>query len=65
MVRGIPESFGKLAEGGEGLQTDLAKAQRQMGVLTGALRQKVGAAADRDPSRLGAARELADRRRWL
>ncbi|XP_018934476.1 N(G),N(G)-dimethylarginine dimethylaminohydrolase 2-like [Cyprinus carpio] len=42
VVRGIPESFGKLAEGGEGLQTDLAKAQRQMGVLTGALRQKVG-----------------------
>ncbi len=38
----IPESFGKSAEGGEGLQTDLAKAQRQMGVLTGALRQKVG-----------------------
>ncbi|XP_067281502.1 N(G),N(G)-dimethylarginine dimethylaminohydrolase 2 [Pseudorasbora parva] len=42
VVRCIPESFGKLAEGGEGLQTDLAKAQRQMGVLTGALRQKVG-----------------------
>uniref|UniRef100_A0A8C1S3A6 Dimethylarginine dimethylaminohydrolase 2 n=1 Tax=Cyprinus carpio TaxID=7962 RepID=A0A8C1S3A6_CYPCA len=42
VVRGIPESFGKSAEGGEGLQTDLAKAQRQMGVLTGALRQKVG-----------------------
>lgn len=42
VVRCIPESFGKLAEGGEGFQTDLAKAQRQMGVLTGALRQKVG-----------------------
>ncbi|TRY65744.1 hypothetical protein DNTS_005582, partial [Danionella cerebrum] len=42
IVRGIPESFGKLAEGGEQLQTDIAKAQRQMGVLTGALRQKVG-----------------------
>lgn len=42
VVRCIPESFGKLAEGGDGFQTDLAKAQRQMGVLTGALRQKVG-----------------------
>ncbi|XP_051519763.1 N(G),N(G)-dimethylarginine dimethylaminohydrolase 2 [Myxocyprinus asiaticus] len=42
VVRGIPESFGRLAEGGDGVQTDLAKAQRQMGVLTGALRQKVG-----------------------
>lgn len=42
IVRGIPESFGKLAEGGEGAQADLAKAQRQMGVLTGTLRQKVG-----------------------
>ncbi|XP_051991520.1 N(G),N(G)-dimethylarginine dimethylaminohydrolase 2 isoform X2 [Xyrauchen texanus] len=42
VVRGIPESFGRLAEGGDGAQTDLAKAQRQMGVLTGALRQKVG-----------------------
>lgn len=42
VVRGIPESFGKLAEGGDGFQTDIAKAKRQMGVLTGALRQKVG-----------------------
>ncbi|XP_056335957.1 N(G),N(G)-dimethylarginine dimethylaminohydrolase 2 [Danio aesculapii] len=42
IVRGIPESFGKLAEGGDGFQTDIAKAKRQMGVLTGALRQKVG-----------------------
>ncbi|XP_030645254.1 N(G),N(G)-dimethylarginine dimethylaminohydrolase 2 [Chanos chanos] len=42
VVRGIPESFGKLAEGGEEVQVDLAKAQRQFGVLTGALRQKVG-----------------------
>uniref|UniRef100_A0A673LHP5 N(G),N(G)-dimethylarginine dimethylaminohydrolase 2-like n=1 Tax=Sinocyclocheilus rhinocerous TaxID=307959 RepID=A0A673LHP5_9TELE len=42
VVRGIPESFGKLVEGGEGFQTDLAKAQRQMGVLTGTLRQKLG-----------------------
>uniref|UniRef100_A0A8C1FSP0 DDAH family member 2, ADMA-independent n=1 Tax=Cyprinus carpio carpio TaxID=630221 RepID=A0A8C1FSP0_CYPCA len=42
VVRGIPESFGELAEGGEGFQTDLAKAQRQTGMLTGALRQKVG-----------------------
>ncbi|XP_028819864.1 N(G),N(G)-dimethylarginine dimethylaminohydrolase 2 [Denticeps clupeoides] len=42
VVRGIPESFGKLADGGEGAATELAKAQRQFGVLTGALRQKVG-----------------------
>ncbi|KAG7457558.1 hypothetical protein MATL_G00228360 [Megalops atlanticus] len=45
VVRGIPESFGRKAEGGETdgeCGTDLAKAQRQFGVLTGALRQKVG-----------------------
>lgn len=42
VVRAIPESFQKLSEGGEGVETDLAKAQRQMGVLTGTLRQKVG-----------------------
>lgn len=42
VVRAVPESFGKLSEGGEGVETDLAKAQRQMGVLTGTLRQKVG-----------------------
>lgn len=42
VVRAIPESFGKLAEGGEGVEMDLAKTQRQMGVLTGTLRQKVG-----------------------
>lgn len=42
VVRAIPESFGKLSEGGDGVETDLAKAQRQMGVLTGTLRQKVG-----------------------
>ncbi|XP_056596833.1 N(G),N(G)-dimethylarginine dimethylaminohydrolase 2 [Triplophysa dalaica] len=41
VVRAIPESFGK-SEGGDGVETDLAKAQRQMGVLTGTLRQKVG-----------------------
>ncbi|XP_068603518.1 N(G),N(G)-dimethylarginine dimethylaminohydrolase 2 [Brachionichthys hirsutus] len=39
VVRGIPESFGQ--EGGA-LAVDLAKAQRQFGCLTGALRQKVG-----------------------
>ncbi|KAJ8267416.1 hypothetical protein COCON_G00125880 [Conger conger] len=45
IVRGIPESFGGPVEGGDpdgGRGTDLAKAQRQLGVLTGALRQKVG-----------------------
>ncbi|XP_076158303.1 N(G),N(G)-dimethylarginine dimethylaminohydrolase 2 [Alosa pseudoharengus] len=47
IVRGIPESFGKMGDGGGGgggdaTSTDLAKAQRQFGVLTGALRQKVG-----------------------
>lgn len=44
IVRGIPESFGKAADGsgGDSTSTDLAKAQRQFGVLTGALRQKVG-----------------------
>ncbi|XP_048849466.1 N(G),N(G)-dimethylarginine dimethylaminohydrolase 2 [Brienomyrus brachyistius] len=44
VVRGIPESFGQTAEGGDtgNVQTDLAKAQRQFGVLMGALRQKVG-----------------------
>ncbi|XP_010898761.1 N(G),N(G)-dimethylarginine dimethylaminohydrolase 2 [Esox lucius] len=48
VVRGIPETFGKVdgeknekVENGE-CATDLAKAQRQFGVLTGALRQKVG-----------------------
>ncbi|KAL0962505.1 hypothetical protein UPYG_G00340900 [Umbra pygmaea] len=48
VVRGIPETFGKVdsekdqkVENGE-TATDLAKAQRQFGVLTGALRQKVG-----------------------
>lgn len=45
IVRGIPETFGQHA--GEGRQNgdtsvDLAKAQRQFGCLTGALRQKVG-----------------------
>ncbi|XP_035284981.1 N(G),N(G)-dimethylarginine dimethylaminohydrolase 2 [Anguilla anguilla] len=45
VVRGIPESFGGAAEGGDtngGGVTELAKAQRQFGMLTGALRQKVG-----------------------
>ena len=43
VVRGIPESFGKAADGsGDATSTDLAKAQRQFGVLMGALRQKVG-----------------------
>lgn len=46
VVRGIPETFGK-AEAGDGrengdISVDLAKAQRQFGCLTGALRQKVG-----------------------
>lgn len=48
VVRGIPETFGKVdneetdkVESGE-TTTDLAKAQRQFGMLTGALRQKVG-----------------------
>ncbi|XP_029591607.1 N(G),N(G)-dimethylarginine dimethylaminohydrolase 2 [Salmo trutta] len=48
VVRGIPETFGKVddeksdkVENGE-TTMDLAKAQRQFGVLTGALRQKVG-----------------------
>ncbi|CAB1351313.1 unnamed protein product [Coregonus sp. 'balchen'] len=48
VVRVIPETFGKVdnektdkVENGE-TTTDLAKAQRQFGVLTGALRQKVG-----------------------
>ncbi|KAL3984032.1 MICAL-like protein 1 [Sarotherodon galilaeus] len=45
VVRGIPETFGKKAgdsqENGE-VSVDLAKAQRQFGCLTGALRQKVG-----------------------
>uniref|UniRef100_A0A3B1IXA1 DDAH family member 2, ADMA-independent n=1 Tax=Astyanax mexicanus TaxID=7994 RepID=A0A3B1IXA1_ASTMX len=42
IVRGIPESFGQRADGGESVSVDVAKAQRQFGVLTGALRQKVG-----------------------
>ncbi|XP_029022609.1 N(G),N(G)-dimethylarginine dimethylaminohydrolase 2 [Betta splendens] len=45
VVRGIPETFGKTAAGGpeDGeVPVDLAKAQRQFGCLTGALRQKVG-----------------------
>ncbi|XP_029103887.1 N(G),N(G)-dimethylarginine dimethylaminohydrolase 2 [Scleropages formosus] len=45
VVRGVPGSFGKTAAEGDAAgdaQTDLAKAQRQFGVLTGALRQKVG-----------------------
>lgn len=45
VVRSIPETFGKKAgdsqENGE-VSVDLAKAQRQFGCLTGALRQKVG-----------------------
>ncbi|TMS18005.1 N(G),N(G)-dimethylarginine dimethylaminohydrolase 2 [Larimichthys crocea] len=45
VVRGIPETFGKPVgdghENGE-ISVDLAKAQRQFGCLTGALRQKVG-----------------------
>ncbi|XP_041665616.1 N(G),N(G)-dimethylarginine dimethylaminohydrolase 2 [Cheilinus undulatus] len=46
VVRGIPETFGK-AEAGDSrengdISVDLAKAQRQFGCLTGALRQKVG-----------------------
>ncbi|MGH0163314.1 UNVERIFIED_CONTAM: hypothetical protein FKN15_004722 [Acipenser sinensis] len=43
VVRGIPDSFGKSkATGGEGEEVDLAKAQRQYGVYTGILRQKLG-----------------------
>lgn len=48
VVRGIPETFGKEVaagdghENGEASAVDLAKAQRQFGCLTGALRQKVG-----------------------
>lgn len=46
VVRGIPETFGGKAvtdagKNGE-VTVDLAKAQRQYGCLTGALRQKVG-----------------------
>lgn len=45
VVRGIPETFGNVP--GEGRENgeasvDMAKAQRQFGCLTGALRQKVG-----------------------
>ena len=51
IVRGVPTSFGRggedrAEEGAEpaaaAATVDLAKAQRQFGVLTGALRQKVG-----------------------
>lgn len=44
VVRGIPETFGKggSREEEEEAAVDLAKAQRQFGCLTGALRQKVG-----------------------
>ncbi|KAL2080589.1 hypothetical protein ACEWY4_024382 [Coilia grayii] len=43
IVRGIPESFGKSVDSSvDEASTDLAKTQRQFGVLTGALRQKVG-----------------------
>ncbi|XP_058474608.1 N(G),N(G)-dimethylarginine dimethylaminohydrolase 2 isoform X2 [Solea solea] len=45
VVRGIPETFGKsVGDGHENGQVsvELAKAQRQYGCLTGALRQKVG-----------------------
>ena len=52
IVRGVPSSFGRGGgeeraapseeEGAEPAAVDLAKAQRQFGVLTGALRQKVG-----------------------
>lgn len=42
VVRGIPETFGQSWKGVDGEGVDLAKAQRQFGVLTGALRQKVG-----------------------
>ncbi|XP_051928578.1 N(G),N(G)-dimethylarginine dimethylaminohydrolase 2 [Hippocampus zosterae] len=45
VVRGIPETFGKMVgDNGENkeVSVDLAKAQRQFGCLTGALRQKVG-----------------------
>ncbi|KAM9776347.1 N(G),N(G)-dimethylarginine dimethylaminohydrolase 2 [Syngnathus typhle] len=45
VVRGISENFGKVVgDNGENkdVSVDLAKAQRQFGCLTGALRQKVG-----------------------
>ena len=47
IVRGVPTTFGRggeawAEEGAEAATVDLAKAQRQFGVLTGALRQKVG-----------------------
>lgn len=45
VVRGIPETFGKVVEDGQAngeVSVDLAKAQRQFGCLAGALRQKVG-----------------------
>ncbi|MBN3297007.1 N(G),N(G)-dimethylarginine dimethylaminohydrolase 2 [Amia ocellicauda] len=51
VIRGIPESFGKGAAGeaeggssdsGPQAEVDLSKAQRQYGVLAGALRQKLG-----------------------
>lgn len=45
VVRGIPETFGKVVEDGHEngeVSVDLAKAQRQFGCLAGALRQKVG-----------------------
>lgn len=42
VVRGIPESFGTAAPADGEEAVDLAKAQRQFGCLTGALRQKVG-----------------------
>ncbi|XP_061838792.1 N(G),N(G)-dimethylarginine dimethylaminohydrolase 2 [Nerophis lumbriciformis] len=45
VVRGIPETFGKVVgdnDENKEVSVDLAKAQRQFGCLTGALRQKVG-----------------------
>ncbi|CAL8292595.1 unnamed protein product [Merluccius merluccius] len=51
IVRGVPETFGKGSEEGReaedetaaaAAEVNLAKAQRQFGVLTGALRQKMG-----------------------
>lgn len=45
VVRGIPETFGGTAgasQENKEVSVDLAKAQRQFGCLTGALRQKVG-----------------------
>ncbi|XP_054620498.1 N(G),N(G)-dimethylarginine dimethylaminohydrolase 2 [Dunckerocampus dactyliophorus] len=45
VVRGIPETFGKAVgdnDENKEASVDLAKAQRQFGCLTGALRQKVG-----------------------